>query len=563
MGGNIKKVESSKLITDHAALGCNYAQESGTPEKDWNVTYIHFDHNHGIEQGGYGYAHADDCQPIENVGRFRKCYSPYYVPALRAIRNVSQQELQENKAAADRASLPHGFKQCLGRYLDEWFDADDSKTMYTYTDECKVLINELDIIKKSVLVFKRSVLSILGIDVYGREKLAADYDEKLNLKVIGYIKSIDTTLSGIGDLSDCIKLFNDDLTQPCNVITGIINNLNSLPKLMKNIKDTLAGHEKTKGKEVTYYDHTLQLIKEEIPKFESAMGKLEVWKPKEHHLITTDSYLVCKCGGFVKVLNDGQGFVDAYDRIVKATENLIISIKKECTEWYDGWHAEGADLTDSIVKREQLNSEQAMKKISNLESGHVNEITDDFFNTIYVEFWSHAYFDELESQNYGVLALVSVFAPSYVGVPLGIALVFYQYSKVNKDDPISFSEYNNILGTWRGHINYYQKMAEYAKLCKGLATLNDVTSVITAIPSLIYTSNATWIEEIRITFFTEEYAVVGKQKLNEDGTSNEKSKVNITKRYDYLQGLDGDILKFRMEGGDKNYESYVLTPEVY
>lgn len=554
-----KNGEQPKLITDHAGLGCNYAQPIGTPEKDWNRTYIHFTHSHGIEQGEDEYAHDDDCIAIKNVGCFRKCYSPYYSSALLAIRNAAEAEIQENKIAA---SMPGGFKRCMGRYLNEWFDADDSTIMYSYVNDCEDLVVRLENIKKEVRKYKNEVYDCLGIDVYKREYYAANYDSELYEKVKGYGNQIDTTIRGMGDLADCITIFNEDFKQPQNVITGIINSLNSLLHYMKNIKEAITGSKSLVGKNIPDYSEVKAAIEKIIPDLKDAQSDLKNWVPKERHLITTESYLVCKCGGFVKVLDDGQGYVDTFDRIVTATEDLIILMKEYCQEWLDGWHSEEFDDRDPTVKEERINSEQAMAKINDLMNGKVNELTDNFYDTVFLEFWSHAYFEEIESQTIGILSLVSVFAPPYIGVPLAIGLTLYQYSKKDGSEPVDVTALNDILTMYRGYINYYAKCKEYVKLCTGLAKVNDIASFVTAIPCLIYTSNATWIEQIRITIFTDRYAVVGTQYLNQDGSKKGTADISRPYIFDYTApGSPGYLLFSKWEGSSIYDNSYVFYPE--
>lgn len=85
-------------------------------------------------------------------------------------------------------------------------------------------------------------------------------------------------------------------------------------------------------------------------------------------------------------------------------------------------------------------------------------------------------------------------------------------------------------------------------------------SVITTIQAFLYTSNATWVEEIRITFFTDDYAVLASQKIDEDGFKVKEPEFEKMYKFDYLDRHESNGVKWKLNGEQGiKYEAYITN----
>lgn len=549
---NERLVDKSMLIAEHAAVVCNYAQEPGLSRDQWLKEYIHFDDAHRVIEGKFGLAHDKDCKPIENIGRFRECYAPQYKLALDAIINVSEKELEENKAASLRSLL--GYKKCLGRYLAQWFDADDKLKVETYTSECDALLDDISLIKSEFLWFVAEVYVIIGkVSPYGTKP--PDYNKELHEPMEAHIDNIrDVIIPEINELSDYIMPLEEDFSQAESNIKSLNTKLGTIKSIMDKMKGLLDKFSRTG--ELSRLESTKKLIDNARVKITDIQKNITDWVLVPCNLITTKSYLVCKCGGILSFYDNGQSYDDMCDQIVQATEDLFEFMKQQSNDWYNGWdeyQTDSSDLASNTHREKELrNSKQAVKITENLKeatSTNTNpemKSIDDARNAIHLEFWSHAYFEEGESFATGILSILSMFMGG-MNYLLSMSLLFYQFTKEDKNRPLEWEDAGSVADILSPFYDI-----DFISKASGLL------GAYSAITSLFYTSNDTWTEEIRTTFFTDDYAVIGRQKIKEDGTKNGNPKFEKIDYFYYMESPYSDGIKWKLDGvKGEEYDTYL------
>ena len=545
-------INKNRVIAEYGALVCNYAQPPGTSIYEWNKTYIHFDHSHSITNLGHGFAHDDDCKP-DNIGRFRFCYSPYYEAAVRALKAETAEELEENMLALKK----RGDKLCLGRYVEQWFDVDEKEMIERYTQKCQEIFDILEALHENYMQLKRKTMDIRKKNPFNTDKMASDYKPQLDRKIDEEFKKLDTHFAAVNELSGTIFIIDENFVQPQSVLTGITSNLDDINAILTELTQNIHCYENSEKVEskISYIQSVIQGVEGKI---RIAPVEFEKWKDAPYHFLTLDSYMVCRCGGILSFHRDGQAYHNVLDRITKATEDLINFVEQKCKEWYESYIV--WELNYDIVpelqterSKEIKNSKQAMEKAANLKNSiDVNpelKTVDDIYNGIHLEFWSHAYYDELKTQGVGLLSLVSALI-DHGGNWLSMGIVVYQWHKEGDTDrymtPIDIVDASNFFTPWINNESVLRSI--------------NFLSVITTIPAFLYTSNATWVEEIRITFFTDDYAVLASQKIDEDGFKVKEPEFEKMYKFDYLDRHESDGVKWKLNGEQGiKYEAYITN----
>lgn len=545
----VKDEKKDIVIGEFGAVVCNYAQPTGTPRHKWPKLFMHFDHTHGVMNQGYNFAHDDDCRP-DNIGRFRFCYSPCYEAAVKALKPKTPEELEENMIALRK----RGDKLCLGRYVEQWFDVNEKQMIERYTEKCGEILDDLEVIFKDYSQLKRKTMDIRGKSPFNTDKMSTNYKPQLDSELDEILNNLDTCFTAINELSGTILIIDENFIQPQSVLIGITSNLEDIGTIMQGLEQKLCYYDnstKTKLK-ISDIQKSLQDVHE---KLQTASEELKKWKDEPYHFLTLNSYMVCRCGGLLSFDEAGQTYHEVLDRIAQNTENLVNFIEQECNAWYESYLEWNLNYNfASELKKEQeqeiKESKQAIEKARDLKNSiDVNpelETVDDIYNGIHIELWSHAYYDELKTQAIGILSLLTAVVRG--GTFWSMAVNFYKWC----DEGITGrrTTFPDLVDA----SSFYVPFITFKPAVTGLTIL----SIITTVPSLFYTSNATWVEEIRITFFTDNYAIIGSQKIDEYGRETQKPEFKKMPRFEYFNCHESNGLKWKLNGeAGIKYEAYV------
>ena len=153
---------------------------------------------------------------------------------------------------------------------------------------------------------------------------------------------------------------------------------------------------------------------------------------------------------------------------------------------------------------------------------------------ICLEFVSHSFNDEVTARRGALLAIMSVGAGFW---PLTLTCTMIDFSQSVKD-PNDINLLPTLISDAIGVISDIKALEYFPKLVNS----NNWYALLTNLDKFFYTSDETWVEDLKITVFTEDYVIIGKQKLDKDcNIIVDKPVIEIHSKVDYAVDADGNV----------------------
>lgn len=490
--------DSVEVIIDGAKIMCSQAQEPGASPR---YVFLRIPDGHGSLENGHLCAHDQDCAPITNIPAFPACFSPYYKSLLDYLGawTSGKHEYQEAvKAYTDG----HYYRPCLLSLLNRWVGADDKSVVQEYLDVSFDF--GFDAVKGQIELYCREIEQWAMLLYSLRDSLVSNYlagsADKLNEVakdyniVLGYVKEIQGITKKIAD-SYTIYDFSVEsigLEHAKAQADEWYHNLNSLLSAVQNafyrMNHTEQGYRKESGMEAVegfsalrpIYEEIRDWLKDKIKEVERLHEKISTFNPEPHHLLTMDSYLICRGGGILSFYTSGQEYAEYFAKLHQIILDFVQTFIDDCDDRLKTNRRFAANALPPELDEEGYSYDKAIKALriykkllSDLEG--TEPITMNL--PIYLELISHSYRVE---QLKKMMALVSV-AVTWLGSPgmaclwgglqIGIAVgsgdLFSGVSAgISAEDDINpmlrvaqpeIVQYNNIFGTMTAMVDFFTK----------------------------------------------------------------------------------------------------------
>lgn len=290
--------------------------------------------------------------------------------------------------------------------------------------------------------------------------------------------------------------------------------------------------------ELDYYESYKESLDDYIKKIQDAIDQLDGWEEKEYHLITTDSFLVCRCGGIITIEDSGQDYGNLVDILHANLLTVIAQFKEHCQTQVE---SEGVKATDNndFKWSSYKAAKSGLDALENLLIG-ANEGKDTGDTAVYLELICHSYNDELSKVVMSVLALISIEVPA-ISFLLGLYTIATS-EETGQEAIDGISADISMLDSVGGVISNSGGAF--------IVEMNNLYTVITAIVNIFYVSYDTWIETVKITVFTDTHAHTCERWIHKSGEL--KGKVNTVGIYTESEYTAGDIgrgLKWKDDPG--------------
>lgn len=528
-------VPKNEIVVHGAKITCSYAGKNKTPD------YLYIPDGHGIMEGERNCAHDEDCIPIKNIKPFHYCQSLYAKQAIMALLpkasadeqkryNEALNAIKYNETHFDQKIVP-----CVLALLDRWFDADEKNIV---TDSMKfgreILLDIKDLQKKLNKSLNKAIKNTHDLYAIALYTLPAEvYKECMNHWQS--LKKINEELEKIYPEFD---LFAISIDMGDNKFHGTIKNLRNIEdKINKIIKDMDDAHEiysKLEG-----YKTLKTEFQELASKTKKIKSTLIDWKEKEYHLILTNSFLVCRCGGIISFLTSGQEHMLRAKTLLKSILDTVTRFKNHCVKGQTDYCIREIE---NDVYESYKHAAEGLEIFEKIVGPPTDEMLESPQVSIYMELISHSYNDEIKQRVLTALAVLSSQCTAITWICSTITVKeLNEENSSPKDIASGISAYADLLDIF-GIIETYGG--------KGLSNLNKLYGNISNIEGALYTSYETWIECVRITVFTDTHAHVKEQYMDKEGRCRSGlNDAHIYSKADYITNCQGRGLQWKEDPG--------------
>lgn len=512
-----------------------------TAGADKQSNYLLINDGHGFMENGNLCAHDGNCIPIKNIGPFEKCTSPEAENALTELVKTAPKDSKERLQAAldvfriGKTSHTKKFPPCTLQLLDRWFDADEKEIVEYSMGSGSRIIGDIEDLQ---IKLKDSIVSAIG--TYETEKYLGNKNitkdectEKINV------------LKGIKEIiiEKCLKVYRGINTKIL-VNDGSFNDITTeLEEAKPFVKDIAEEWEKahTAHVDLENYDDYKELIENIFKSIQTQIDEIDNWKEDSYHLITTGSFLVCRCGGLITFKDSGQNLKTTAD-------NLATSILTTITQFKE-YHRTLMEIPDAkkdeIIDHQWSSHKAAAEGLERFE----NMLIENGGNTspdtcIYMELICKSYNDEVNKLLMTALTLISMIPGMEI---LGIGLAIYTAVTMGNDAQGAADGASATIELFEAIKESGDEGGILKNLGAGaLVNANKLYTYATIVTNLLYVSYDTFIENIKVTVFTEHYAYIDNRKLKETGELEPEFLPKVHKKEDYT---DATGLKWKEEPG--------------
>ncbi len=546
-------VETEEIIVNGARIMCNCAGRNGKPN------YIKVLDGHGIMENGNNCAHDGSCIPIENIRPFSSCIAVNTKRTLTSLLYSADEEAKKRYMAALKAINEN---ETTGRYmpvpcalplLDRWFDADEKKTVTDIMEQRIVVMQKLKELQKGLEGALQStikdLLQQIGKFSNTEEKLAPDsplFTSYMSVKAQrNHIEELYTKINN--RISPGIILDDSKFRRLAIQLEEIGKHLNEIKKQWNLAYNSYKG--------LKNYEEYGALLDQYINETDELLQKINNLEEKEYHLITTKSFLVCRCGGIISFVDSGQEFMKTVDNLMASILSMITEFKEDCQRGMTDccgqeWDYDNQEWSSYKAAVEGLGVFEKMM----LGSGETENTMD---TCIYLELICHSYNEEVNKTVMSVLSLLSLFSAELTFVMAECALKAMAESTNEKSifdamdgASAAISDVSSKMDMGLLDAGAIMPPESLAKtIGKSAIRVNNLYTVITSVFGFFYVSYETWIENVRITVFTDSHAHVYEGKLDEKGNILAKMNVRMWTKGDYKSGDLGYGLKWKEDPG--------------
>lgn len=528
-------VETDEIVVHGAEIICSCAGRNGKPN------YIKVLDGHGIMENGNNCAHDSSCIPIENIQPFSSCLSPNAKQALTALLPSAEGEAK-NRYRDALTTINNN--ETTGRYmpvscalplLDRWFDADEKKTVtdiMMLETEIKQKIKNLQESLDGSLQNTDSDLNLTFIFLLFLEDAGEDRLDVFHMGMdLNKAKErLPVLCSNIGQTIQTRSIIGEDgFKEIAGQLEQIKLDLTEIKKCWNAAHDSCEYLRNYKE-----YD---ALLDQYIKETDEIIQKIYNWEEKEYHLITTKSFLVCRCGGIISFVDSGQEFGKVVDQLMASILSMITEFREHCQKGMTDFCIKDWDYVDHEWSSYQAAAEGlgVFEKMM-LGSGKTENTMD---TCIYMELICHSYNEEMNKAVMAALSLISLRCDA-----LSFLLAFYTVATMEKSAKGAADGISADISALEAVGGVLKKQG-----AEKVVDLNNLYTVVNSIVGFFYVSYETWIENVRITVFTDSHAHVYERKLNRIGNILGKMYVQMWSKSDYKSGDLGRGLEWKEDPG--------------
>lgn len=317
---------------------------------------------------------SDDCRPYINIEPFSHCESPHYGEAVQNLVNYTENKkrlmMKKGASEADLLKIEEELKilnnalsifwdqsnlkankryPCILQVLDRWFNTEKNITFDTYFTrwrEVKELLSQIEYafyktvrMTKKVLknaepnvyerlgeAFSELCFSMEDLRIYKNGKVSFSYkgferfDKKWNRKTS--LSWLDERIDELEvNLRSCIEIIYNEVALIDNVFTmkedieEIVKVLNKFCEEVKKLSDD------------EEFDISVKNLKSKLRELD-----IDEWEVDEKEYLTKKSFLICRCGGIIKIMFTTQ---EGRSGLEKTYINLIEMLKMIQDDLYD------------------------------------------------------------------------------------------------------------------------------------------------------------------------------------------------------------------------------------
>lgn len=364
--------EERGILHAPAWVYCNYTQQIiGKVEDSSNFQtyrYLTVDENgqRNIFCKDQPFLFIDDCKPYINIDPFPYCDSPYYGAAVKNLIKYTENKKWETikngtanidllKIEEELVTLKKAYEvfegqqkkrrktyMCILHVLDRWFNESVNETENTYFDDSKLILEtlqtitiqleeiiakarrELEITPQDLIVHIGNSLSALRIqledlNVYKNGWISLDYkgydrfNKEWNRK--HFLQWNEERMNELMEtLKTCSELIYRELF--------FTESKGYVGKYLEDIKWLMA---KFTGEIQILIDGKNKDFKSAVDTLRDSLDKLNFDnnKYKEREYINKDSFLICRCGGMIKIMYDSKDGEKSREHILINLLNLL------------------------------------------------------------------------------------------------------------------------------------------------------------------------------------------------------------------------------------------------
>ena len=528
-------VPGNEIVVHGAKITCSYAGKSKTPD------YLYIPDGHGIMEGERNCAHDEDCIPIRNIKPFHYCQSLYAKQAIMALLpTVSAEEqkrynealsaIKYNETHLDKKIVP-----CVLALLDRWFDVDEKNIVTDSMKFGREILLEINDLKKKL---SKSLKNAIDITYKLYVFTLYTSSPEVYIEYMNHYEKLKSIKAELDKLYPEFSLFAISIDMGDNKFYGTIKNLKDIENgVNKIIKDMDDAHEIYSN--LDEYETLKTEFQELVSQTKKLKSKIIDWKEKEYHLILTNSFLVCRCGGIISFLTSGQEHMLRAKTLLKSILDTATRFKDHCVKGqtdycireiendvYESYKhaAEGLEIFEKIVGP------------STSEEIKVPQVP------IYMELISHSYNEEIKQKMLTALAVIGTYSKLITFV---CSFITIAQIDMESNDP------SDVVSGVSADINALNTLEIIDKLGgKKIVYVNNLYGKIMNIAGVLYTSYDTWIECVRITVFTDTHAHVKEQYMDKDGRCRSGlNDAHIYSKADYITNCQGRGLQWKEDPG--------------
>ena len=567
------QIGGDNIVVDNARICCSYGQPGRSSEKESTCLIVKANKNGSNVTGPYIIATEKDCKKNENLLPYKRCYSPYYMDAVRMLYAYTDYvgENEENKKYNKYDQLlsdyiDQGYGVCLHLLEEVWFEPSEKVTvnnMYNMEErllkhrtlqggidgdihkmyiQIKALWKEIPKIIKETHgtgYYYDSILERRYRIRWGRMDTALNeiektvskienkadvfgYAEKTRLTSKKFLNNYKYVYEKLQELDGNVHVLVEEATWDIEKID--INITLAMPsnQLERNVesperepKDIVAEIES-----LQCYSVLKEVMDSLIRDFQEIIEKIENWTTNYSRVLTTDSFMVCRCGGILEFMTSGQESVVYFNNLYIRTLEMVDSLIKHFQTF-----AEIQDLYGFEEERYELKyayrdaARISVKAYEYLTEGEIKAEEDEKIPcNLHLEYVGKSVREE-EQQYLAALLTILGHVPEGIGTIAGmmsIGMTVYDYIKGN------LSEKKAVISSAFGfdgiEEDVYKKLGgsypeDLKKFNKKLSRITDTYNVISAIN---YEIHDNWVDSIRAYAFTEEYMFFAEQFLDKE-----------------------------------------------
>lgn len=539
-----KKVNTDLVVVDAAKITCNYA--SGTKRN-----LLRVEEGHAPMHDGKLYAHDGNCIPIENIDPFKYCTAPDVGEKLKILSKTTTGDIKERckNALTNAVRIRYGQVvswPCAVPLLDRWFDADESELVKgifkldaTIEKRVKKMANATK--DRAYKAYARVIELKYGDDgkYLDKDGLDANISKGDKLKEIS---------EKIGEKKvDVQKVLNTKIKPEWEDFSVVVEQLDEAYKYVLDIR-TLWKRAYRLYKGLKDYETYVEECDSILELIQSEKDKITKLDEVEFHLITTESFLVCRCGGIITIEDSGQTYQSERNRSINNILSLVTQFKEYCMHYSSKDTCPTYyDTPDEYGFVSYDRAGDALTYLETMMAGGAIE-ADDLKVAVYLELTFHSFNENIQNKLMGMLGLLSLH-PSFSWLAIFLACYTLHSSDV-KDDRDSAKI--TLLDAIKLKKNKGKGLIASSTLGDGVVQINNGYTAFTSILSFMYISYATWVEKVKITIFTTDHAHILERGIKENGE---------------LLGDENDIQIYSQEeykGGDINRRiKWNQDPAVY